>query len=45
MRVELDIDEETGIVTLSIEDVPEGWTYIHEYGRLSLNIPPKQEEA
>jgi hypothetical protein len=44
MRLEFDTDEETGITIVVIEDVPEAWTYTHEYGRLVLSIPPIRDK-
>ena len=45
MKIEIEKDEETGEMTVSIEDVPDNWSWRHNYGRLDVYIPKKEEEA
>jgi len=39
INFEIDYDQKNGLLSITIHDAPEDWTYREEYGRLTLRVP------
>ena len=36
---EIECDSENGLLTITVHDLPEDWSYREEYGRLVIYVP------